>query len=1174
MTVPGDIEVSLHSAGENKHILRGASDKALGAHLGAAPLPYYPVARDSLGSHSRVFTVRLQNNRLPMPMGVQRCRHPEELKLIDKAGGVPSYFSHGIVPSIASPLHSEPKKRLGGPRLLRGRGFGINERESWSSLLSVYSFLRYFYPQSHKYVIALAIGCKIHTHCHSKDIPWLALVGRPYLKRWIDIPQAKQRLAPVPGGNYKTVLAGEATNGYNNFQRNESGLACGCLDTTDKPLINPNPGETRFWASIFLTPYTTDSPGERTWPDYDDFHDSPFKMERLNRSLDGLLRSLNSPRSNTAASPVTTQGAQSGATSTGRQSEPQVLDAHGSNFDRVSVDIAYPPGVRDKTPNLTCLAIYEIIGYCGRISTTPYRETKEYRERLTLLPLIDGKLAAHFSFSTLLRGAVPRAPSSSGTDDTSQHYTIFPLILGQILREHAIPEFHLTIYSGKWDYGRLGHPGEPGVESGAELWAWMGDAMEIPAKLAVRPILRVTRQDGHPLHYLPNTRLPTLHLRTLRHATLSAERVSSENLIAFLNLLPCPSRAGVAALLKPHKIFDADWHDLVVHVRRHAGVGIELVQPVLDPVRMTRQGPTDWSLRSLFDRSIPLACNIATSSVVRVLLSSALEGRNHTLIPEPEMIADATTAVYDNGTSELDLATRWPEEQTFSYPLDMSPLSELSVRRTLKGSSQTHGELSIVIRNNQPTVIRTHYLETMPWHVEFFLHTLSVSCGDGRKCDHLYTNMTYTPSQPHATPAMLQATIELPPHESLHLSLRVRKAFLRYKEHPPDAQRGWDDIDDVTFPSDVQDVLIVFYSPVRRAATPSFLRSLSELGMNRLWDNLMFDCATFQALAASFTFRYIAVPEKRLLHFCRTMIARPDLARRVQRLAFTGAVHREPEPGDTDTVAQMMKLLVNLTDLSISQSIHIRQPGRAPMAGALRRRSDTPQLASFEHGGYPGDDPVRPGTSDATLMGCSYLRISPYILACYEEREKPQPVVLRYDMRFSGAQEELRAAQYLRDVSRNLKCLTLTRQTLTEYLSTSRILRAFADKAPNLTCLAIYENIDYSAGENKRILRVIKEHFTKLQVFVWAPLNYPVARDEDGYTSSSSGFSIDSCTEEEMYSFDKTERYALAMFDAVPSMRMFISFRKGPCYVWWRGPAKQVQDGPSEPRPFKRTRHQ
>ena len=47
---------------------------------------------------------------------------------------------------------------------------------------------------------------------------------------------------------------------------------------------------------------------------------------------------------------------------------------------------------------------------------------EEFREELTLRPLPDGKLAAHFSFSTLLRGAVPRAPSSLGTDDTCMHY--------------------------------------------------------------------------------------------------------------------------------------------------------------------------------------------------------------------------------------------------------------------------------------------------------------------------------------------------------------------------------------------------------------------------------------------------------------------------------------------------------------------------------------------------------------------------------------------------------------------------------------------------------------------------------------------------------------------------------------------------------------------------------
>ena len=80
------------------------------------------------------------------------------------------------------------------------------------------------------------------------------------------------------------------------------------------------------------------------------------------------------------------------------------------------------------------------------------------------------------------------------------------------------------------------------------------------------------------------------------------------------------------------------------------------------------------------------------------------------------------------------------------------------------------------------------------------------------------TNMTYTPSRPHATPALLLATLELPPHETLHLSLRVRKAFLRYTEHPPDAQRGWD------LPPAV---FVPFDTPHERIYTPALLVDLA-----------------------------------------------------------------------------------------------------------------------------------------------------------------------------------------------------------------------------------------------------------------------------------------------------------------------------------------------------------
>lgn len=38
----------------------------------------------------------------------------------------------------------------------------------------------------------------------------------------------------------------------------------------------------------------------------------------------------------------------------------------------------------------------------------------------------------------------------------------------------------------------------------------------------------------------------------------------------------------------------------------------------------------------------------------------------------------------------------------------------------------------------------------------------------------------------------MQALLHLPPREILQITMDVGKAFLRYTEHPPDAQRGWD----------------------------------------------------------------------------------------------------------------------------------------------------------------------------------------------------------------------------------------------------------------------------------------------------------------------------------------------------------------------------------------------
>lgn len=57
----------------------------------------------------------------------------------------------------------------------------------------------------------------------------------------------------------------------------------------------------------------------------------------------------------------------------------------------------------------------------------------------------------------------------------AQHYTLFPLAFGQILREYAVTELHLSLNAGNWNYDRWGYPEEKSVGTGAELWAWMGD---------------------------------------------------------------------------------------------------------------------------------------------------------------------------------------------------------------------------------------------------------------------------------------------------------------------------------------------------------------------------------------------------------------------------------------------------------------------------------------------------------------------------------------------------------------------------------------------------------------------------------------------------------------------------------------------------------------------------
>jgi phosphatidylinositol glycan class T len=76
----------------------------------------------------------------------------------------------------------------------------------------------------------------------------------------------------------------------------------------------------------------------------------------------------------------------------------------------------------------------------------------------------------------------------------------------------------------------------------------------------------------------------------------------------------------------------------------------------------------------------------------------------------------------------------WSHDFPTALNADHHSSVPLSVQRTLRGSSQARGQLSIVITNNWLTELHVIYLETMPWLLQFYLHTLRIHSDDDVPC--------------------------------------------------------------------------------------------------------------------------------------------------------------------------------------------------------------------------------------------------------------------------------------------------------------------------------------------------------------------------------------------------------------------------------------------------------
>lgn len=451
-----------------------------------------------------------------------------------------------------------------------------------------------------------------------------------------------------------------------------------------------------------------------------------------------------------------------------------------------------------------------------------------YTEHLHLLPLPAGNILATFNFTS----ATPLSAYQS------QFFNLFPRSLAQILQHSHTSEAHLRFALGRWDdenWGARPRDGRREGGTGVELWAWVdGEGLEVEERWGslvnslsglfcaslnfidstqtIRPVLSFTPEGTHDGR------------SELLHGKLPHEVVCTENLTPFLKLLPCKGKAGISSLLDGHKVFDANWQTMSIDVRAvckddgecfmEVQQTVDMVldiersmRPREDPVPRPRpieeiacdesksynghdtcypkglDGDMGWSLERIFGQAVKDSCFPLDAAERQWDVSLEVPEHRVASIPSDTASHRSGNITYYRIPSEQDWDLTLPPHPT-SLQSHLTP-PPLYASRQMTGHGQAYGGMQTVLRNPHPYPQRIVYLESLPWFLRPYTHTLQVA---GAGVERMY----YTPAMDRQRGTHLELLLTIPASSTVELTYEFEKAVLRYTEYPPDANRGFD----------------------------------------------------------------------------------------------------------------------------------------------------------------------------------------------------------------------------------------------------------------------------------------------------------------------------------------------------------------------------------------------
>ncbi|KAJ1534922.1 hypothetical protein HK096_003294, partial [Nowakowskiella sp. JEL0078] len=280
-------------------------------------------------------------------------------------------------------------------------------------------------------------------------------------------------------------------------------------------------------------------------------------------------------------------------------------------------------------------------------------------------------------------------------------------------------------------------------------------------------------------------------------------------------MLPCKAKAGFASLLNSYSLADADAYSMSISLKQENDSlkFSQKIDLIFDPSRTLSS--SDFSLSKIFKETLKGSCPLSQSSKLMISLPhtttpySFHEQPNHVQYHKKKENPDLSlTATYNINKRiniylfyafvdsflletklSFDTGVNWGKE---SEPFSRKSLSLFNIHRYLTGYGQESGGINIDFYNNHPIEnASVTYIESLPWHLRVYLHTLQIRVMKGHGKAEIET-MVYQPAIDRKRPSLLQITLQLPANTKTTFSFEFDKAFIRYSEHSPDSQRGYD----------------------------------------------------------------------------------------------------------------------------------------------------------------------------------------------------------------------------------------------------------------------------------------------------------------------------------------------------------------------------------------------